>query len=141
MANKPASASDPDDADQGVAATEWETVNANLGKEWDFERDGALTGHFLGTATVETDKVESGVATAYRFSPQGDPESLVFIWGSSEIVGAFSRMIPDTDQPIIAIGDLVRIKYLGRDAFTGAKGPQQIKRYAVQIPKAGQPRA
>jgi hypothetical protein len=131
----------PDDA--AVAApdsTEWETVQVGLGREWDFDRDGALVGHFIGRKTVETDKVEAGEATAYLFSADPTGEE-VFVWGSSEIVSAFSRMIPDTDTPIITIGDKVRVEFLGRDSFTGAKGPQQIKRYRVQIPKAGSPRA
>jgi hypothetical protein len=129
------------DADvENVAAStnEWETVVVGLGDEWDFERNGSLVGNYLGTTTVETTKVDSGEATAFRFRVGNDD---VFVWGSSEIERAFSRKIPDTDDPIIALGDRVKIDYLGIDQFTGAKGPMQIKRYRVAIPKAGQPRA
>lgn len=119
---------------------EWETVQVGLGREWDFDRDGSLIGNFLGTAVVETDKVESGEATAYLFSAHGDGED-VFVWGSAEIVKAFARTIPGTDDPLIATGDKVKISFLGRESFTGAKGPQQIKRYRVQIPRADRPRA
>jgi hypothetical protein len=129
----PAPVATPDDS------SKWETVQVGLGREWDFDRDGALVGNFLGTAIVDTDKVESGHATAYRFAAAGSGEE-VFVWGSSEIVNAFSRLIPDTETPIIAIGDKVKVEYLGRDQFTGPKGPQQIKRYRVQIPKAGSSR-
>lgn len=128
---------DPAPTAQEPDSTEWETVQIGLGREWDFTRDGALVGNYLGSSVVETQKVESGEATAYRFAVTGEE---VFVWGSSEIVSAFSRMIPGTDDPIIAIGDKVRVEYLGRDSFTDANGPKQIKRYRIAIPKAGSSR-
>lgn len=119
--------------------SEWETLQAGLGREWDFDRDGMLVGNFLGTATVETRKVDSGEATAYLFSVGGED---VFVWGSSEIVNVFDRKAPDSDDPIIAVGDRVAIEFLGRDQFTGDDGkPRQIKRYKVRIPKAGHSRS
>ncbi len=138
MAKDTATAPEIDAPEAG--AMEWETVQTGLGREWDFERDGALVGNFLGVQSVETTKVDSGEATAYLFRSRAENED-VFVWGSSEIVKAFDRSIPDTNDPIIAIGDLVKVEYLGRESFTGAKGPQQIKRYRVQIPKAGTARA
>lgn len=128
----------PASAMDGAESDDWETVATGLGREWDFDRDGALIGNFLGVQVVETTKVDSGEASAYLFRSNAGED--VFVWGSSEIEKAFARTIPDTDTPIIAIGDRVRVEFLGRESFTGAKGPQQIKRFRVQIPKAGSPR-
>ena len=140
MANANSAPAAEEPAANAPESTEWETVQVGLGREWDFDRDGALIGNFLGVQTVETLKVDSGEANASLFRSRAENED-VFVWGSSEIVKAFARTIPDTDDPLIAIGDLVRIEYLGRESFTGAKGPQQIKRYRVAIPKAGTARA
>jgi hypothetical protein len=120
----------------GEDTVEWETLSTgSLGQEWDFDRDGPLVGHFRGSRTVPTEKVESGEATAYLFSPVNAPDSEVFVWGSSEIAAAFAAL-PD-GSTLIREGDLVRIAYLGRDQFTGADGkPRQIKRFKVQVPKA-----
>lgn len=110
---------------------DWETVNTgSLGNEWDFERDGPLVGHFLGSRVIETTKTQSGEATALQFAPVANPDDIVFIWESADL-GIFS----DTDS-IIRVGDLVRIAYLGRRQFTAADGtPRQIKQYRVQMPK------
>lgn len=120
----------------GEEAIEWETLSTgSLGTEWDFDRDGALVGHFAGTRTVPTEKVESGEATAYLFHPVSNLDDQVFVWGSSEIVAAFAPL-PD-GSTLIREGDLVRIAFLGRDQFTGQDGkPRQVKRYKVQVPKA-----
>lgn len=109
---------------------EWDTVNTgSIGEEWDFERDGPLTGNFLGLRTVETQKVESGEAIAIQFAPISDPDSVVFIWMSADLA-AFE------DGGMFAIGDRVRITYLGRKQFTGADGkPRQLKQYRVQVPR------
>lgn len=116
---------------------EWENLpGGGLGDEWDFERDGTLIGHFIGTQDVETQKVESGHATAVQFAPINEPDALVFVWASSEL-SQFTAT-DEHDMPLVAVGSLVKIQYLGRDNFTGADGkPRQIKRYRVQSAKRG----
>lgn len=115
------------------APDEWETVNTgSLGSEWDFDRDGALVGHFLGLRTIETTKTASGSATALQFAQATHPDNIVFVWESADL-----SVFSDTES-IIRVGDLVRITYLGRRQFTAADGtPRQIKQYRVQLPKVG----
>lgn len=115
-----------DDAD----GDEWETIpTGSLGEEWDFEHDGPLIGHYLGSRTVETRKLESGEATAHLFAPVRDPESVVFLWESADLRGAF-----DGDK--IRMGDKVRVTYLGERAFTADNGqPRRIKQYRVEAAK------
>lgn len=109
---------------------EWETIpTGSLGEEWDFERNGALVGNFIGSREVETQKIESGRATAYQFAPVADPDAIVFVWGSAEIEAAFT-------SDLIRVGDKVRITYLGERAFTAADGkPRRIKQYKVEAAK------
>lgn len=113
---------------------EWENLpGGSLGDEWDFERDGALIAHFVGMQDVETQKVESGHATALQFAPVNDPDRIVFVWQSSEL-SQFSE--GDDGFPLVRTGDIVKIQYLGRDQFSGTDGkPRQIKRYRVQVGK------
>lgn len=109
------------------SADEWETIQTGLGSEHDFERDGPLVGSFLGSRTVTIDRDGEAVETAvYQFSPDAQPDEISFVWESAEIKSAFS----DSE---IQIGTRMRIVYLGRDQFTGKNGPQQIKRYRVQV--------
>lgn len=109
---------------------EWETVNTgSIGEEWDFDRDGPLTGAFLGLRTVPTQKVESGEATAIQFAPAGAEDTIVFVW-MSEDLKAFG------DSNMFAVGDRVKVSYLGRKSFNGADGkPRQLKQYRVQVPR------
>ncbi len=110
---------------------EWETIGGSLGTEWDFERDGALVGHYIGAQTVETRKLESGKATAHRFAYIDDPERIVFVWESADLRTAFGG----TDA--VALGDKVRITYHGERAFTADDGsPRRIKQYRVQRAKS-----
>lgn len=111
---------------------EWETIGGSLGTEWNFERDGTLVGNFLGIVDKETNKVESGHAAAIQFAPEGDPDNVVFIWASSEL----SMFTGGEGSDLVRVGDRVRITFLGRDQFTGDRGPQQIKRYRVQAAKS-----
>lgn len=116
------------------ASVEWETISTSLGDEWDFERDGALIAHFVGLVEKETNKIESGKATAVQFAPINDPDRVVFVWASADL-----QMFTGGDSAdLIRVGDLVKIQFLGRDQFTGADGsPRQIKRYRVQAAKRG----
>lgn len=108
---------------------EWETIpTGGLGDEWDFDRDGVLIGNYLGSREVETEKIESGKATAHLFAPVTDPDRIVFVWESAEIATAFSG-------DLIRVGDKVRVTFLGIRQFTGKKGPQQIKQYKVEAAK------
>lgn len=127
MAKDTGTVAAPASADTG---DEWETVNTgSIGEEWDFERDGPLTGNFLGLRTVETTKVESGEATAIQFAPISAPDEIVFVWMSADL-----KAFEDSDM--FAVGDRVRISYLGRKQFTGEDGkPRQLKQYRVQVPK------
>lgn len=108
---------------------EWDTIGGGIGDEWDFDRDGALVGNFLGSRIVETTKVESGQATAYQFAPRVAPDTVVFVWGSYEIESALSG-------DLVRVGDLVRISYLGTRQFTGQDGkPRVVKQFRVQVPR------
>lgn len=114
-----------------AAATEpeWETISTSIGEEWDFEQDGVLVGHFLGTKTVESTKVDSGEATAIQFAPLDNPDHVVFIWQSADLM-----MFSNDDR--IRTGDLCKINFLGRRTFTGKDNkPRQIKNYSVQVAK------
>lgn len=110
--------------------SEWTTISTGIGEEWDFERDGPMIGFFLGSTSVETRKTESGVATAYQFAPVGQPDEIVFVWESSELARAFA-------SDMVRTGDKVRIRFLGREQFTGEDGkPRQVKRYRVDVASA-----
>lgn len=113
--------------------TEWEDIGKGLGDEWDFEQDGTLIAHFIGSKEVETTKIESGKATALQFAPINEPDAIVFVWASSEL-----SMFVTGEDDRIRVGDLVKIQFLGIDQFKGADGkPRQIKRYRVQAAKRG----
>lgn len=109
---------------------EWERIpTGNIdGDEWDFDK-GPLIGYFLGSTTVETNKVDSGQATAYMFSLRDDPESVAFVWASQQLTAAFGG-------DLIRQGDLVRIRFNGYDQFTGRDGkPRQVKRFSIDAAK------
>lgn len=113
-----------------TGADEWETIRTGLGTEWDFDRDGALIGNYLGVVPVDIDREGEMVTThAYQFAPEDNPDDIVFVWESAEITAAFR------DPTVTPLGARMRIVFLGRDQFTGDKGPQQIKRYRVQVAK------
>lgn len=113
---------------------EWETINTgSIGEEWSFH-DGPLIGHYLGARTVETPKLESGTATAHQFAPIDRPESIVFLWESADLAGAFA--VGDDGTSLIRVGDKIRVTFLGERAFTSADGqPRRIKQYRVEAAK------
>lgn len=121
----------PDNTDP--AGVQWETMTLGLGEAWDFERNGALIGNFLGSTTQEvTDKQtgEKRTTNVYQFAPYDNPEETVFVWGSYAIDSAFS-------DDRIRQGDLVKITYLGMEQFTDpkTKQPRVAKRYKIQAAK------
>jgi hypothetical protein len=116
-------------------ADEWETVSTGLGREHNVEEDGPMTGNYLGSREVPIERynddgvLENVETRAYQFAPDEDPSDVVFVWESAEIRSAF-------ESDAIAIGDRVRIRFLGRENFTGKNNkPQQIKRYKVERAK------
>lgn len=109
----------------------WDRINTGLGKEWDFERNGNLVGRYLGAATVETDDPqnpgEKRESNAYQFEMlTASDDTIYFVWGSADIDKAF-------EDPRAIAGAILQVAFLGRESFTGANGPQQIKRYAVRV--------
>lgn len=120
-----------DAAPEAPDTGKWETVGGSLGEEWDFV-NGPLIGNYLGHKTVETEKVDSGEATAYQFALASDPESVVFVWGSYAITDAFA-------DGAIKLGDLVKITAQGTREFsavnekTGKNEPRIVKQYRVQV--------
>jgi len=109
---------------------EWEDIRLGLGDEWDFEALGPLTGNFLGSTTQMVDDREQ---TVYQFAPMDEPERVVFVWGSNQLDLAFAA--DPNGNPLIHVGDKVRIIFLGRQQFTSDEGPRQVKRYRVQVAK------
>jgi hypothetical protein len=103
---------------------EWEDVKTGLGREHDFDK-GPLVAFFVGREEVDLrEPREDGrtTADAFIFADEETGEQ-VFAWGSHELREALAQ---------ISEGDKVRIEYLGTESFTGAKGPQNVKRYKVQ---------
>lgn len=114
---------------------EWETIpSGSLGEEWDFSHAGPLVGQYIGSREVETQKIESGSATAHQFAPLDAPESIVFLWESADLAGAFH--VAEDGTTLIRVGDIVRVTFLGERAFTSADGqPRRIKQYRVEAAK------
>lgn len=127
MADKENAAPDAATDAAPEASESWETVGGSLGEEFDFSTGAPLIGNYLGSRTVETEKVESGEATAYQFALASDPESVVFVWGSYAITDAFAA-------GDIKLGDLVKITAQGTREFKGPDGkPRIVKQYRVQV--------
>lgn len=113
----------PDDSPS--ADEEWEDVKTGLGREHDFEKAATFTGFYVGIETVDLKEARedgSKTATAFIFADVDTGEQ-VFAWGSHELREALGQC---------GAGDKVRITYLGRESFSGTKGPQQVKRFKVQ---------
>ena len=123
------------DAAIDADADEWENIpTGGLGEEWDFEQSGTLIGNYLGSRDVETPKVESGKATAHQIAPHDAPDTIVFVWESAELAGAFK--VGDDGTSLIRVGDRIRITFLGRRNFVGADGkPRQIKQFKIDAAK------
>jgi hypothetical protein len=112
-----------------VAPDEWEDVSTGLGSEHDFEKAGPLVAIYAGEQDVDLKEArEDGKTTAKAFI-FADPETgeQLFVWDSYELREALAQ---------VRTGQKVRISFLGREQFTGSKGPQQVKRYKVQRAKS-----
>lgn len=127
-------AKSPVDDTTAAPEDEWERIALGLGEEWDFH-NGPLIGNYLGTTTVtaENKNPRPGEGSTrevpvHQFAPVDDPSGIVFLWGSSELDNAFN-------SDLVRIGDKVRINYLGKSEFNGQNGPQNIKRYRVDLAK------
>lgn len=110
-------AAEPVDEEAG-----WETLRTGLGREWDFDKEGPLVGHWVGIEEVPVEASDRKTARAHTFAviPTGE---MVFVWSSYELEAALEQA---------GTGDKLRIQFLGRDSFTGDDGPRQVKRFKVQ---------
>jgi hypothetical protein len=104
---------------------QWQQLRPGLGREWNFDADGPLVGHWVGEETVPLDPTPQDPRTeaiALTFAVQGTGED-VFVWQSYELSKALEQA---------GVGDLLRITMLGRDSFTTSDGPRTVKRYRVE---------
>ena len=117
-------------ADKAQAETadgaNWTDVNVGLGDEHDAEKDGPLVGHYIGSTTKELtgDDGEVRLQSVHQFSPQAEPDRIVFLWGGYQLDAAMAE---------IEQGTLTRITFTGRRQFSGNDGrPRQVKQFRVQ---------
>lgn len=106
-----------------VDPSEWEDINVGLGTEHDVEEKGPLVGIYVETQNVtiqDKQTQEARPTNAHIFDVNGQR---MFIWGSYNLDLAMNE---------ISQLDRVRVEFIGRNNFTGDKGPQQIKQYRVQ---------
>ena len=114
--------------DTPVDDDDWEDVKTGLGTEWDFDKNGTLTGYYVGPREVELPEGNAtGRPTAmiHEFATIEGGEQ-VFIWESYQLAQALT-------EP--GHGDLVRISFLGEESFKGKDGPRRVKKYKVQMKK------
>lgn len=111
---------------------EWEDIQVGLGRGWDFDKDGDLTGLYLGVNEVPIKEEnrrgddDRETATAHSFGLVDGSGEIVFVWGSYEM---------DLAMTEVGVDDKVRIHLIGVDQFTSDSGPRQVKRYRVQKAK------
>lgn len=109
------------------AEEQWEDIKVGLGEEWDLEHEGTITGVFQGMETLDVEDRQNGgmrETNAYRIeTEEGTKGPNRFIWGSYNL---------DLAMKEIQVGDTVRVSFVGRNTFTGDKGPQTVKTYRVQ---------
>lgn len=120
MATKTTNPVDPETGDT------WEDVKVGMGREWDLEHDGTLEGIFVGSGEKEVEDKQNGgtrMTAFYQFEVDNGEDKNRFIWGSYQI---------DEGMKQYNFGDTARITYLGKDEFTGNRGPQQVKNYRFQ---------
>lgn len=126
MTTKTAVADDNDDI-------QWEDIRSGLGESWDLTKDGPLTGYYLGSQEQEIQDKQTGElrkTLAHQFAPHEQPDAVVFVWGSAQLDKALTG-------ELIAVGDLVRLTFLGVDQYTDkvTGAPRMVKRYRVQAQK------
>lgn len=119
----------PDAPDNATADDEWETISTGLGKELELAEGAHWIGFYVEKVEVELPeetaaKMDRKTATAHIFADLIGEQR--FAWASHEL---------DTALVNVERGEKVRVTFLGRDSFTGADGPRQIKRYKVERAK------
>ena len=127
MAKEPVNTIDDDE--------DWETATADIGTEWNFEKDGDLIGTWVGKETIDLPEHSQRVnertgeirdkAEIYQFRLDNGEE--VFIWASHQIDAAMAKP---------GLYDRVKIHFKGYKSFTGKQGPQQVKEYEVKFKSA-----
>lgn len=116
-----------------VSDIEWETLELGLGEQWDFDHDGPLTGHFLGTTQRNIEDKETHEireTNVHQFAPLDAPDDIVFVWGSAQLDAAFA-------SDFVRQGDIVRVHFLGVDQYTDKETgkPRVVKRFRIQLAK------
>ncbi len=115
----------------------WQNVSAGFGDQWDFEIDGPLIGHYIGSTETEVSDNNSPDPNAKRtswvhqFAPVSDPDTVVFVWGSYSLDAAF-RGFDQDGNALIPLGTLVRVVYRGKKEMKG-KGGRTVNVYTVQV--------
>lgn len=120
-----------DAANADNTSEEWEEIRVGIGREWDFDKDGALTGIYRGPNDVDLPSYDdskpeseknrkSALAQSFGLTDTGE---IVFVWGSYELNEALTE---------VGVDDKVMIDFLGRESFTSEDGPRQVKRYSVK---------
>lgn len=114
---------------------QWQNVSAGFGDQWDFEIDGPLVGHYIGS--VETTLPDSNnpgqmrTSWVHQFAPMDDPDTVVFVWGSHNLDAAFRGYDADGND-LIPLGTLVRVVWRGKKEMKG-KGGKTVNVYTVQV--------
>lgn len=105
---------------------EWEEVRIGLGDEWDFD-NGPLVGDFIGSVERPVEDKRTGEMRdqlVHQFAPEGNPEEIVFLWGSYQLDTAFAK---------IDAGTRCRVQFAGTRQFSASDGPRVVKQYRVQV--------
>lgn len=111
---------------------EWEDIQVGLGRGWDFDKDGDLTGLYLGVNEVPIKEEnrrgddDRETAKAHSFGLVDGSGEIVFVWGSYEM---------DLAMTEVGVDDKVRVHLIGVEQFSSDSGPRQVKRYRVQKAK------
>lgn len=111
------------EAADAAAADEWEDVQIGLGREWDFDKNGALIAYYVDKTSVPLEDDADRTEAAARIFALEDTGEQVFLWDSYELATALDQ---------VSQGRKVRIEFLGIDPISGKAGPRQVKRYKVQ---------
>ncbi len=108
----------------------FETVEGTQGDfspTWDFGKDGALTGVYVGSREVETrDTINGGTrqSTVYEFVNEEDGKKYG-LWGSSDLDSKFEQ---------ISAPARVRVEFDKMEMFRTKSGqPRNIKRFNVAV--------
>jgi len=115
-----------------AAGDDWQDIRTGLGgDEWDFDKDGALIGVYLGSTVKDLDDTnnpgQTRAQSVHQFAPERDPHEVVILWGSYQLDAALA-------DDAVGIGSIVRIQFTGTRAFKSGDGqPRTVKQYKVQV--------